>query len=640
MENVRHLDRDREQADADDHRALVREQPHDDEAEAAVLGTCIMHPKEIPSICDDVAAEDFYRPANQTIFNTVVSMAARGDHVDILNVIEALTKAGKIKGVGGQARIWQVCEWSFPGGTHAEIVHDRAILRELIATGIRIAKAGYDESTDTAQALEAARDAVAALATVGTGKASHLTESILEWDEFFATDFGDVQLLTGRLMAPGQQIALVGDGKAGKSLFMQDWAWRLATGQGFLGDAPQAPITVLYLDAENGRDIIQQRFISFGAGPGSMGQLRYASFPQVRPLDTPGGGTDLVALAKSAHADLVVIDTASRYISGPENDADTWLALYRNTLLQLKRAGIGSVRLDHFGKDKERGGRGSSAKTQDVDQVWELSAQGGGVLSLKRTHTRTGIGPDSFVLHRHARREGDRWMPGGTRHELAAYGHVEQNIPGSVEDIITRLDVAQVPSTAGRPRLIDECKRLGIAAGNVTLAEVARRRKARGQIPVTNPGQFSGQFEDSSDLQVQLPDMLAERGIDDSAPSTADSDPSNADRTSQDTPEKLSPELSRAQTGRTVPKIRTVAEETPGQTCPGQFGDSSKQHVARPVPLSLPPREGQVGDSRDSSETPRTYKHPVCDICGNKLDPDFAARGHTTHLMCHADPEN
>src|SRR5207244_4380203 len=121
----------------------------------------------------------------------------------------------------------------------------------------------------------------------------------------------------------------------------------------FLGDASQPPVRILYLDAENGQEQVQERFLSFGAGPRAMGELRYASFPPIRPLDTAGGGADLLALVKATGVELVVIDTVSRFISGPENDADTWLGFYRHTLLPLKRDRIGSVRLDHFGKDRE-----------------------------------------------------------------------------------------------------------------------------------------------------------------------------------------------------------------------------------------------------------------------------------------------
>jgi hypothetical protein len=166
---------------------------------------------------------------------------------------------------------------------------------------------------------------------------------------------------------------------------------------------------MLYVDAENGHQDIQERFVSYGAGPAAWACSPTPASRPSAPLDTAGGGADLLAMVERP-AQLVCLDTVSRFISGPENDADTWLSLYRHTLLPLKRAGIASVRLDHIGKDGERGARGSSAKTQDVDHVWELRAQGGGALSLKRTHTRTGIGPEQFVLVRQARKDGDRYL--------------------------------------------------------------------------------------------------------------------------------------------------------------------------------------------------------------------------------------
>jgi hypothetical protein len=201
-------------------------------------------------------------------------------------------------------------------------------------------------------------------------------------------------------MGPGQQITVVGDGKAGKSLFVQEWMWRMATGQAFLGDDPQDPVRILYLDAENGQEQVQERFLSFGAGPrGTWASSGTPASHPIRPLDTAGGGADLLAMVKATGAELVVIDTVSRFIQRPrERRRHLAQGLYRHTLLPLKRDRIASVRLDHFGKDKDRGGRGSSAKTQDVDHVWELAAQGGGTLTLKRTHTRTGIGPDFFSL--------------------------------------------------------------------------------------------------------------------------------------------------------------------------------------------------------------------------------------------------
>ncbi|MGW3570169.1 AAA family ATPase [Streptomyces sp. NPDC000941] len=392
-----------------------------------------------------------------------------------------------------------------------------------------------------------------------------------------------MQLLPGRLMARGQQITLVGDGKAGKSLFCQEWMWRVATGQPFLDDKPQAPVPVLYLDAENGKEALQERFLSFGAGDGRMGMLSYASFPPIRSLDTAGGGADVLALAAAVEAQIVVIDTVSRFISGPENDADTWLALYRHTLLPLKRAGLASIRLDHLGKDGERGARGSSAKTQDVDHVWTLTSQGGGSLMLKRTHTRTGIGPDSFALLRQARRDGDHWAAGGTRHIIAlpdpigfTSGTGLAAIPGTVEHIVARLDEAGVPTGWGSPRVIKKCGELGIKAAKSKIEEAVRIRKNR---PTTG----------------------------------------------------IPPHLPYSPVTKNSPESGGPPNKTPGQTSPGEVPGTLPPALSAP-PSPRPPSQEGGGGANSPGDTSDT-RH-LCDVCERPINPDWAARGYTTHLGC------
>ena len=68
-----------------------------------------------------------------------------------------------------------------------------------------------------------------------------------------------------------------------------------------------------------------------------------------------------------------MLDTSSRMVQGKENDSDTFIQLYRCSLVPLKRRGITVLRLDHPGKDESRGQRGSSAKDGDVDTIWRLA---------------------------------------------------------------------------------------------------------------------------------------------------------------------------------------------------------------------------------------------------------------------------
>jgi hypothetical protein len=596
-------------------RGFERIPPQDLDAEQCALGGMLLSHDVIAAVADVLGGgTDFYRPAHTTIYTAILRLHAQGEPADPITVAAELGRTGDLQRAGGMPYLHGLVN-AVPTAANAEyyagIVQEQATLRRLVEAGTAIAAMGYAADGDVNDIVEHARKTFEGAATLTAHGPAHLAAAILDWDEFFATDFGSVRLLPGRLMAPGQQITLVGDGKAGKSLFAQEWMWRMATGRPFLGDDAADPLPILYLDAENGREQIQERIFSFGGGPGGMGLLRYASFPPVRPLDTAGGGADLMNLVQATGAQLVVIDTVSRFISGAENDADTWLSLYRHTLMPLKSAGIASVRLDHFGKDKDRGGRGSSAKNQDVDHVWELSAQGGGMLSLRRTHTRTGIGPDEFAIRREAHRSGDAWVPGHTRHVAVTFEHVEQNLPGTPEYIIMKLDGAGVPRDAGRDRLRTECLRLNIAASNGTLSEVAKIRKARS-------GQVPGQVGDRSDLRV------SQTPLPEPAPRQPNA-PQNQGNTGQDTPQNLSPDLSPTNQPQPVLILGTGTEETPDQTCPGQVEDRSGQAVAGPVPMSTP-RSGGQGDGQPA---------PLCVLCDQPItNAEWVNRGYDRHHVC------
>ncbi|ABD94186.1 DNA helicase [Streptomyces phage mu1/6] len=561
---------------------IDRPVPEAQAAEMAVLSAC-MNNRENVARANFLRSSDFYRPAHELIWNTLQQQYRTDGPTDPIALHHEITKLGQAHRVDGGAYLFTVAN-TIVGGTveyYADIVAEQAALRRADALAVRIktaiaSGARPDQITAILAEHTSTEEKRSAEAT-GAGP-THLLASALDWDVLFGTNYGNVQLLPGQLLAPGQQAALVGDGKAGKSLFAQEWAWRMATGRPFLGDRPQRPIRVTYVDAENGHPELQQRLRSFGAGPDDMGAITYLSFPPVRPLDTPAGGQDLLAIATATRAEVVFIDTISRFITGVENDADTWLGLYRHTLMPLKAAGIASIRLDHMGKDGERGARGSSAKTQDVDHVWTLAAQGGGILSLKRTHSRTGIGPGEFTVLRHSKQVGGDWVFGATRHELMTFADRAALVEGSPEWIAEQLDRANVPAHWGRDRLKSECSRLGIPAATSKLEAVVKIRKTRENLPSDLPS--------PSQPALDLP-----------APAPAPDDTISA-----------------------------------GQTCPGQVSNTPGQPAPDLPALSPSLKRGQVGQE----PAPDT---PLCTDCGHPLHPDRAARGYDTHVLCDTTEE-
>ncbi|MCX4827143.1 AAA family ATPase [Streptomyces sp. NBC_01016] len=578
MSNVRPFQRD-----TADHDGPNRTSPHDAEAEAYVAGI-VMHDRVAYLECAEVLdRKDIYSPAIRLIWDVVGGMVAEGKQLHPVTVKAEIARLKRLHEVEGGNLVDRLGAETISAGmaaSFAEQIAERAELRrwdehanELkakILSGATVDE--LDRLADKHREQEQRRHTAHG--------PTHLTGSFIDWDPFFATDFGNVELLLGGLMAPGQQITIVGDGKAGKSLFTQEWLWRMATGQSFLDDRARPPVPLLYVDAENGHQDVQGRLLSYGGGPGRMGLMTYASFPPVRPLDTAGGGADLLAMVAECEAQLVCLDTVSRFISGPENDADTWLALYRHTLLPLKRAGISSVRLDHLGKDSERGARGSSAKNQDVDHVWELRAQGGGTVVLKRTYTRTGIGPDSFVMLRQYRKDGDAYVPGATRHVLMTYDTPTERVEeGSVGWLVRKLDDLGLPNDAGNPRTKAALANAGIKIAKNKIEAAVRERKNRDNLG--SPDRFPETFP-------------------------------------EDVPREPSPGTP---TGSENPQVK----HSPG---------TSRERSPDPgSPTSPPPKVGEG----EGTATPQATDDPLCTVCEHPLHGYRLDRGYTTHLACDPD---
>jgi hypothetical protein len=198
---------------------------------------------------------------------------------------------------------------------------------------------------------------------------------LLDWQALWADETKEEWIIQP-LLAKRRLVALYSAPKVGKSLLMLELAASMACGRNVLG-MDTRPIRTLYVDFENDpRGDIRERLQDMEFGPEDLENLCYLSFPTLSKLDTRAGSEELMAAVAEYKCEVVVIDTISRAIDGDENDNDTWLSFYRHTGLKMKQAGIAMIRLDHSGKDVSKGQRGGSAKSGDVDAVWQLSAIG------------------------------------------------------------------------------------------------------------------------------------------------------------------------------------------------------------------------------------------------------------------------
>jgi hypothetical protein len=225
-----------------------------------------------------------------------------------------------------------------------------------------------------------------------------LTDMLLDWADFWANDHGDAEWIAEPVIPRGRSTAMFAPGGTGKSLLSLYIATSVAVGRPIFGRKVD-PCSVLYLDYEMTADDLAERLGNMGYGPDSdLTRLHYALLPGLPGLDQPEGGKAVLRMAEIVDAQLVVIDTFGRAVHGDENEADTVRSWYRNTGLHLKHAGRAFLRVDHAGKDVEKGQRGTSAKNDDVDVVWQMVAGDGGTYTLKAKKRRMSWVPEKVEL--------------------------------------------------------------------------------------------------------------------------------------------------------------------------------------------------------------------------------------------------
>ncbi|MFI6813749.1 AAA family ATPase [Nonomuraea sp. NPDC050328] len=454
-------------------------------AEQAVLGICMTTPyvvRHIRTALPDPAS--FFHPGHRTIYQAILDLADADGPTDPVIVADKLTRDGTLNQLdhdGGQLYLLDLFRNAPIAGDpawHAGIVARHATTRRALHAlqrGLQWVTNASD-ADNVHDALAAAQDelgkALGDIAGNNTSAANALAGlyTPIDWTAAFSAQPEDIPWLVENLIERGRSIAIYSPPKAGKSLLTLEIAAALATGRPVLGQPARPPEVVVYVDIENSQSDIVERLGNLGYGPDDLELLQrnliYFSFPSLPVLDSAAGGQHLLALAKHHQPALVIIDTVSRVIEGSENDADTFANLYRHALAPLKGAGISVIRLDHSGKDLEKGQRGSSAKGADVDAVWLLVKVSETSLYLKREMSRANHGVPLIELRRRAE---------PLRHELAVGG---SGLPPKVAQLVELLEQLLVPLDAGRDAIREELAAAGFKASNETISAAIGARRA------------------------------------------------------------------------------------------------------------------------------------------------------------------
>ncbi|MFQ5828664.1 MAG: replicative DNA helicase [Candidatus Methylomirabilia bacterium] len=137
--------------------------PHSLEAERAVLGAILLEKDSLPKAVEVLKPSDFYKEGHRRIFDAMLGLFERMEPVDVLTLREELRRRGELEEVGSEAALALLGEEAataahlFP---YAEIVREKALLRELIRASSDIIGESYEAREDVDTLLDHAEQVI------------------------------------------------------------------------------------------------------------------------------------------------------------------------------------------------------------------------------------------------------------------------------------------------------------------------------------------------------------------------------------------------------------------------------------------------------------------------------------------------
>jgi len=245
--------------------------PHSIEAERSVLGGLMLDDNAWDNISSNLAGEDFYRSDHRTIFRCMADLVERNKPLDIITISEALEDVGELENVGGLAFISDLAS-STPTASniaaYADIVRERATVRNLISVAHEIADSGFNpDGRDSATLIDQAESKVFKISDdrPSTGGPDSirplLTKAVERIDLLFqtkgaitgiSTGFRDIDEITSGLQ-DSDLIIIAGRPSMGKTALMMN----IAESAVISGDSP-----VLVFSMEMPSDSLVLRMLS------------------------------------------------------------------------------------------------------------------------------------------------------------------------------------------------------------------------------------------------------------------------------------------------------------------------------------------------------------------------------------------
>jgi replicative DNA helicase len=137
--------------------------PHDLAAEKAVLSALLVDNSAFDEVCAEIKPEDFYHPAHQIVYRTMVAIHDDEKPVDLITLSSDLNAQKRLDAIGGTVYLGEIADFEATAANvvhHAQIVRDKAVKRHLIRVASEIVEVGFEETEGAERLLDIAESKI------------------------------------------------------------------------------------------------------------------------------------------------------------------------------------------------------------------------------------------------------------------------------------------------------------------------------------------------------------------------------------------------------------------------------------------------------------------------------------------------
>ncbi|MCJ7739729.1 replicative DNA helicase [Candidatus Microgenomates bacterium] len=133
--------------------------PHDEQAEASVLGAILINKDAIADVIEFIKPDFFYKDSHSRIYEAMTALFEKHEPIDIVTVTAQLKKMGKYKEIGGATYLTDltnIVPTSANIEVYGRIVADHFLRRRLIDISANVTQNAFNEKEEAKQVLDQA----------------------------------------------------------------------------------------------------------------------------------------------------------------------------------------------------------------------------------------------------------------------------------------------------------------------------------------------------------------------------------------------------------------------------------------------------------------------------------------------------